>query len=58
MGRRSDIGALLRLVTDLLAADRKLAELRTDIVALGRREYATAAELADETDDIVSRTTS
>ena len=58
VGRRSDIGALRRLVIELLTADRQLAELRTEILALGRREYATAAELADDTDDIASRTTS
>ena len=56
--RRGDIHALRRFVLNMLATARTCDELATASLTLERREYATAAELADHLDDIANRTTS
>jgi hypothetical protein len=56
--RCGDIRALRRFALNMVATNQPCDELVTAILALERREYATAAELAEHVDDIANRTTS
>jgi hypothetical protein len=56
--RHGDIRALRRFALNMVATNQPCDELVTAILALERREYSTAAELAEHVDDIANRTTS